>query len=368
MPKRASSFKVTARLSGPSRTPRAPRSAQASSRRGGRTSGSRLIMGVDLGGTNINVGLVDAASEVLAQSRLNKKTQAILGVGTVIDRIADAVRESCEQAGVKLKSLGGVGIGAAGAVDPRSGVVLRGGNLGFNKVPLAERLGKKLGLRVYVENDVNAAVYGEWKAGACVGATDALGVWIGTGVGGGLVLNNQLYNGGHLTAGEIGHMTYLPGAPTGRRSLEQNCSRTAVAERLIYLVSSGHASALKKAIEEERKRAKEKGDYDPTKLLRSRHVADAYRKGDELTIRVVHETAEMLGTAIAGVVTLLSLPNVVLGGGFTEALGEPWVREVRNVVREKVFPADLRKVEVVGTALRDHAGIVGAAILARENL
>lgn len=335
-------------------------------RRGRNTD--RLIVGVDLGGTNINVGLVDARGEVLAGSRVNKKTQAVLGVETIIGRIADAVRESCEQAGVKVKSVGGIGIGAAGAVDPSTGVVLRGGNLGFTKVPLAARLKKRLGVSVYVENDVNVAVYGEWKLGACVGATDVLGVWIGTGVGGGLVLGSRLYGGGFLTAGEFGHMTLIPNAPLGRRSVEQNCSRTAITERLIYLVSSGHASTLKKAIDEEREKARGKGDFDPTKLLRSKHVAEAYRKGDELTRRVVHESAEMLGTAIAGVVTLLSLPHVVLGGGFTEALGEPWVREVRRAVRERVFPHDLRKVEVVGTALRDNAGIVGAALLARENL
>lgn len=342
------------------------KSPVAPARRASRSQ--RLIIGVDLGGTNINVGLVGVDGEVLDESRLNKKTQAVLGVNTVIDRIAEAIRESCEQAGVKVKSVGGVGIGAAGAVDPNTGVVLRGGNLGFTKVPLAERLKKKLGVDVYVENDVNVAVYGEWKFGACVGATDVLGVWVGTGVGGGLILNNRLYGGGFLTAGEIGHMTLIPNAPLGRRSVEQNCSRTAITERLIYLVSSGHASILRKAIDDERKKAKDKGDFDPTKLLRSKHVSEAYRKGDELTHRVVKETAELLGTAIAGVVTLLSLPHVVLGGGFTEALGEPWVREVRQAVKERVFPFDLRKVEVVGTALRDNAGIVGAALLARENL
>lgn len=343
------------------RSARSPRSAR-------RKDSKRLIVGVDLGGTNINVGLVDASGKVLERSRVNKKTQAVLGVGTIIDRIADSIRESCEQGGVKVKSVGGIGIGAAGAVDPNTGVVLRGGNLGFTNVPLAARLKKKLGVNVYVENDVNVAVYGEWKLGACVGATDVLGVWIGTGVGGGLVLDSRLYGGGQLTAGEIGHMTLIPNAPLGRRSVEQNCSRTAITERLIYLVASGHASILKKAIDEEREKARGKGDFDPTKLLRSKHVADAYRKNDELTRRVVHEAADMLGTAIAGVVTLLSLPHVVLGGGFTEALGEPWVREVRRAVRERVFPRDLRRVEVVGTALRDNAGIVGAALLARENL
>jgi len=163
-------------------------------------------------------------------------------------------------------------------------------------------------------------------------------------------------------------MTLFPGAPLGRRSLEQNCSRTAIAERLTYLVSSGHASSLKLALDEERKRVKEKGDFDPTKLMRSKHVAEAYRRGDDLTLRVVAEAADLLGIAIAGVVTLLSLPHVVLGGGFTEALGEPWVRSVRESVKARVFPIDLRKVEVVGTQLRDIAGIVGAALLARENL
>lgn len=329
---------------------------------------TRPVVGVDLGGTNINVGVVDAEGRVLADSRLNKKTQAVLGPEVVIDRIIDAIRESCDQSGLSPRQLGGIGIGAAGAVDPRSGVVLRGGNLGFNKVPLAHRIRRRLGVPVYLENDVNVAVYGEWKMGACVGARDVLGVWIGTGVGGGLVLNGQLYGGGFLTAGEIGHMPLVLGAPLGRRSLEQNCSRTAIAERLISLVSSGHASMLKRSIEEERRRAREKGEIDPTKLLRSRHVAEAYRRGDDLTVKVVHEAAELLGTAIAGVVTLLSLPHVVLGGGFTEAIGDPWVREVRQAVRERVFPPELRKVEVLGTALRDNAGIVGAAMLARENL
>jgi len=332
---------------------------------------SKPIIGIDLGGTNINVGIVPfagAADHVLPISRVNKKTQAILGVATVIDRIADAVRESCESAGFTLKQMGSVGIGAPGALDPNTGVVLKAPNLGFVNIALAERLSKKLGLKVYLENDVNAAAYGEWKLGAAVGATDMLAVWLGTGVGGGLILGGKLYAGGMLTAGEIGHMTLLPGAPLGRRSVEQNCSRTAVAERLVYLVGSGNASMLKKSIEEERKRAKDKGDFDASKLIRSRHIAEAFMKKDDLTVRVIQETADLLGIAIAGVVTLLSLAHVVLGGGLPEALGEPWVRMVRIAVRNRVFPPELRRVEVVGTALKENAGIVGAALLARENL
>src|SRR5207302_736343 len=106
--------------------------------------------------------------------------------------------------------------------------------------------------------------------------------------------------------------------------------------------------------------------FESNKILRSRIVSEAYKRGDGLTMRVVDEAAELLGTSIAGIVTILSLPHVVLGGGFTEALGAPWVRAVRAATRARVFPPELRKVEVVGTRLKDRAGIIGAALLARD--
>jgi glucokinase len=340
----------------------------------------RPIVGIDLGGTNINVGIVDHSLQVIPGSQVNKKTQAAQGVPVVLDRIAAAVRESLDGAALGPRDVSSIGIAAAGAVDSARGVVLKGGNLGFTNVALAEQLRRRTGLRVLVENDVNAAVYGEWvhPRGAILGVRDALGVWIGTGVGGGLVLNGKLYSGGFFTAGEIGHTTLIPGAPLGRRSLEQNCSRTAISDRLLALIASGHDSMLKGLVEEEKKGLLEKAkkdlkdkgkltwQFEANKILRSRSISEAYRRGDELTHKVVGEAAEMLGTAIAGAVTLLSLPHVVLGGGFTEALGEPWVRAVRLATKERVFPPELRKVEVVGTRLRDQAGIIGGALLARD--
>lgn len=339
------------------------------------------IVGVDLGGTNINVGVVDAAQlRLIPGSRVNKKTQAVQGNKVVVERISLAIEEALDGAGLTHKDVSGLGIAAAGAVDPARGVVLKGGNLGFTNLPLGEMLNKRTGLRTFVENDVNAAVYGEWKhpGGAIVGCTEALGVWIGTGVGGGLVINGKLYAGGFFTAGEIGHMTMFPGAPMGRRSVEEVCSRTAISDRLLALISSGHASSLRTMVEQEkavlleksRKDAKDKGkitwQFENNKILRSKSIALAYHKRDPLTTAVIHEAAGYLGMAIAGVVTLMSLPYVVLGGGLTEALGEPWVRAVRTAVRERAFPAECKKVEVVGTKLKDQAGIIGAALLARD--
>lgn len=338
------------------------------------------LVGIDLGGTNINVGVVDlATARLLPGSRVNKKTQAVQGNDVVISRIVDAVHESLDAARLTPRQVGGIGIGAPGAVNSDTGILLKAVNLGFTRVPLARILTQKLKLRTYLENDVNAAVYGEWKVGASQGRSDLLGVWIGTGVGGGLVLSGRLYAGGFFTAGEIGHTTLIPGAPLGRRSLEENCSRTAISDRILALIASGHDSMLKSVVEQEkknllekaRKDLKDKGklswQFENNKILRSRALGEAFRAGDPLTHTVVHESAQMLGTAIAGAVTILSLPHVVLGGGFTEALGAPWVKAVRDAVRARVFPAECRKVEVVGTALKDNAGIIGAALLARDN-
>jgi glucokinase len=344
------------------------------------TRAHRPIVGIDLGGTNINVGIVDHTLKVLPGSRVNKKTQAAQGVNTVLDRIASAVREALDGAGLTPRGVSSIGIAAAGAVDSERGVVLKGGNLGFVNVALAAQLKRRLGVRVLVENDVNAAVYGEWvhPRGAIQGVADALGVWIGTGVGGGLIFSGKLYSGGFFTAGEIGHTPLVLGAPMGRRSLEQNCSRTAISDRLLALIASGHESILKSMVDDEkkalldkaRKDLKDKGkltwQFESNKILRSRSISEAYKRGDALTHLVVHEAAELLGTAVAGAVTLLSLPHVVLGGGFTEALGEPWVRAVRNAARAQVFPHELRKVEIVGTKLKDQAGVIGAALLARD--
>ena len=343
----------------------------------------RPIVGVDLGGTNINIGIIDDTGRLVGGSRVNKKTQAAQGTAVVIDRIAAAIRESMDGAELSVRQIGGIGIGAAGAVDTARGVVIKGGNLGFTNVPLATAIQRKIGgnARVTVENDVNAAVYGEWKhpRGSIYGVQEAAGVWIGTGVGGGLVLSGKLYSGGFFTAGEVGHMTLFPGAPLGRRSVEQNCSRTAIGDRLLALIASGQRSELKAMVEEEkrqllekaRKDVKDKGklswQFESNKLLRSKSISESYADQDELTRAVIDEAAVLLGTCIAGVVTLLSLPHVVLGGGLTEALGEPWVKAVRTATRSQVFPDSCKRVDVVGTTLKDLAGIIGAALLARDS-
>lgn len=315
---------------------------------------SKPIIGIDLGGTNMQIGVVDAAGAVVGRSR--KKTFAAQGEERIVERMAEGIGVACTHAGIGPDALGGIGIGAPGAIDHERGIVIEAVNLRWNDYPLAKVMSERFGLPVVLDNDVNVAVYGEWKSGAGQGVTDLLGVWLGTGVGGGLILNNALYQGARHTAGEIGHTTLFPGAALGTRSLEQNCSRTAIAERLMRLIRSNHKSSLSREVIEE------------GSVVKSKMIAAAYAEGDPLTREVVDEAARLVGISVAGVVTLLSLPRVVLGGGLVEALGKPFVAAVKRTVKEEVFPSRLNDVEVVPSALEDDAGVIGAALLARERL
>jgi glucokinase len=312
-----------------------------------------LAAGVDLGGTNIQVGVVSPDGTVLGRAKL--KTDAESGYDAVVDRVIRGVREACEAAEIGFKDLCCVGVGTPGPVDPSTGVVLEAVNLRWDNAPLRKSLADKARLPVCVENDVNAAIYGEWKHGAGRGATDLLGVWVGTGVGGGLILRGQPFTGHFHTAGEIGHMILVPGAAPGTRSVEHNCSRTAIAERIAQLIRANRKSTLAGAIG--------KGGR-----IKSKALAEAYLSGDELASEVINDSADRLGMAIGSIATLLSLERVVLGGGLTEALGEPFVARVRSAAVREAFPKAVKKMDVVESALGDDAGIVGAGLLALHQL
>lgn len=315
---------------------------------------TRPIVGIDLGGTNMQIGVVDGANKVVGRAK--RKTKAAEGQRKVLDRIVEGVQEACRNAGLTTRSIAAIGIGAPGAIDPATGTVREAPNLRWNDVPLGKLLTRRLNKPVLVDNDVNVAVFGEHRLGAGRGASDLLGVWIGTGVGGGLIFHNRLYHGFTFTAGEIGHTVLFPGAPPGSRKVEENCSRTAVVDRILKLIRSNHPSMIL-----------DLADGDP-EGIKAKTVSVAYQKGDKLTRQVVDNAAQLLGISIANVVTLLGIPRVVLGGGLTEAMGETLVALVRESVRQHVFPEVCRRVEVVGTRLDADAGVLGAALLARERL
>jgi glucokinase len=316
-------------------------------------SNGGLVVGIDLGGTNMQIGVVDQRNRIIG--REGKKTRAEEGSKRVIERIAKGVGEACTDAGVPLQRIKAVGIAAAGAIDIAHGIVLDAPNLKWRNLPLRNRLQELLDRPVVVDNDVNGAVWGEYRLGAGQGGGDVVGVWVGTGIGGGLVLNHRLYYGEYFTAGEIGHTVLDPGGKAGRRTLEDLCSRTGMA-RAIKAGLRRHPRSVIRSL------------TDGTGQIKgSKQLAAAYHQDDPLTVKVVNEAADHLGIALANLVTTLAVDMVIVGGGVTEALGPSYVRRIRRSFERDVFPARCRQCRIVPTRLADNAGLLGAALLAREH-
>lgn len=299
------------------------------------------VIGIDLGGTHMQVGVVGPVGQLLGRSRCY--TEAENGFDAVIETIAGQCRAACEEASVSIDDIAGVGLAAPGAVDPERGLVLRAPNMGWDDAPAAEALSNAVGRPVMLDNDVNAAALAEAKLGAGRGHDDLLAVWVGTGIGGGLIFGGRVFHGPKFTAGEIGHVIVDLKGGEGQRKLEHLAARSAISR---MIASKGGSADL------------------PT----ARHIAEAYELNDPVVREVVDLAAVRIGAAIANVSTVLSLGRVVLGGGLIEIMGDAFVGPVQQSVREYIFPEELRSIDVVATELGPDAGLLGAAMLARQQL
>lgn len=313
-----------------------------------------LLIGVDLGGTGLRAGVVEPRGKVIASAK--RLTPAPAAPEAVADAIVEVVHQAAHDAGVTIARAAGVGIAAAGAIERAGGVVLASPNLGWRNVPLGALLRARLQRHIVLENDVNAATWAEWKLGAGQGARDLLGVWIGTGVGGGLILDGRLYSGALRTAGEIGHMILLPDAPEGQRKLEQCTARAVIARQLLEAGRAGAPTMLRDMT------------ADFARPITSPMMADAFRAGDDLTVRTITRAMQLLGTGIASVVTLLSLQRIVLGGSLTDCLGRDLADLVQARARADVFPPELAELRIEASHLGDDAGVIGAALLGRPDV
>lgn len=309
-------------------------------------------VGVDLGGTNMSTAVVNENNCVVSCRR--SKTNKDLGPDGILRKVAKNVLAVIREAGLGLDDIRAIGIGVPSPVIIQKGIALDAPNLGWRHVDVRAILEPLLGMPVWVDNDVNVAVYGEVKAGAGRGFSDVLGIWNGTGVGGGLILNGELYYGCHGTAGEIGHTVVLPGNGSSRETLEEIASRTSVVKTLVERIQKGEYSIIEELVNGSLSR------------IKSKILAKAAKSGDDLTVRVLRDAAHSVGIAAANCVTTLSLSCVVLGGGLPTEMGDLWTDWVGQSVSENVFPEELKTVKVVGTELGDNAGVIGAAIIARD--
>jgi glucokinase len=309
--------------------------------------------GIDLGGTKIQTVVVDSAGDVRGEARHSTPTEG--GPADVARAMEDATREAASAAGVDPADLAGVGVGSPGDADGRTGIVSGARNLpgwdgGF---PLGEALAKALGCEVRIGNDVQVAVEGEHRLGAGRPYDSLLGVWWGTGVGGGIVLGGKPWLG-RGAAGEIGHTVVKRGGarcPCGRRGcLEAYAGRAAMEAKARREHAAGVETDLFQIM---RKRGKDR--------LTSSVWEHALREKDPLTESLIRRAVRYLGTGIASACNLLDVEAVVIGGGLGVRFGERFAAEIEREMGKHIFVADPPKTHLA--ELGDLGGAIGASLL-----
>jgi glucokinase len=317
---------------------------------------AKRTLGVDLGGTNARAALVDGDSgEIVASHKEPHRDRA---PAAVVETVAHAIRQAVGEGG-DLRSLGQVGVGVAGQCLGRSGVVLNAPNLGWRDVPFGHLLEQRLGVKVRIVNDLSAAAWGERRFGAARGADDAVLVFVGSGVGSGLILGGRLHDGHRGVAGELGHVKVRPKRATTvpRRCgcgqsgcLEAYTSGMNLATRVREELAAGATSRISELVQ---------GDL--TRVSAS-VVDEAYLHGDAYARELWDEVSELLGNGIAAVVTLLNPGRVILGGGVL--LGCPELRRlVDEVFQDRVSRSAAVDLSLERAFLGDDAGVIGAALL-----
>jgi glucokinase len=313
----------------------------------------KVTAGVDLGGTKIQTVAL-RNGEVAGSSRV--LTPQSGSPGDVIDAIVGTIRTSLEGANATEADLGGVGIGTPGEVDAKAGAVLLAANVpGFtDRVELGPLVSEKIGgAKVMIDNDVSAGVLGEYRRGAGRPYKNLLGVWVGTGVGGGLILDSKLHDG-RGAGGEFGHMVVRPGGlpcPCGRRGcVEAYAGRVAMERRARRLVARGHKTNLFKIMKKRGRTRLSSGVY-----------ARALESGDKMTKRLIGDATWALGIAIASAQNLLDLEAIIVGGGLGDRLGRPFIDQVVEHMTPHLFVRD-DPPAILGTELGDLSGAVGAAV------
>jgi glucokinase len=301
------------------------------------------VLGLDIGGTKLAAGVVDAAGGV--RSFVVESTRPEEGPDRGLERLFELGRRAVAEAGLDWAQMDAVGIGSGGPLDSERGVLVAPPHLtGWRDVPIVARAEESFELPVALENDATAAAAGEHRYGAGAGTSHMIYLTISTGVGGGVVIDGRLYRGATGNGGELGHVTVdCAGRPCrgcGRRGcLEAYVSGTSIAER-----------------------AREEGMGD----VNASDVAAAADAGDPVAVRVWDETTDALGCGLTSIVNLFEPQLVVLGGGVVSGTGEQLLGPVRSHVRREAMGSAGEAARIVAAQLGSHVGVVGAAAIARE--
>jgi glucokinase len=309
-------------------------------------------IGIDIGGTKILVAAFD--SHFRLQSEMKLKTRPDKGLSRFLDDIHDCVKQVMVEANLKRSDILGIGIGCPGMIHPETGAITTSPNISFlRNLPLARLLSKRIGLPVTLGNDVQTGLYGEHQFGAAKGYANAVGIFMGTGIGGALILGGTLFRGSTGSAGEVGHIMIDPDGPVcgcGHRGcLEALAGRLAIASEAALAVARQKAPHLA-----------EKAGTD-IRLIKSGAMAKAIAAGDRAIEDLIRRKARLVGQVMANLVNIINPDVIVLGGGVVEAMGGIILREAEQAMRERAIGPSSRHVKVVAAKLKDYSIVMGAA-------
>ena len=313
------------------------------------------VLALDMGGTKIAAAIVDGKR---IGERVYKPTQAGQGVQSVMARLFSMIDNTLNAHNLEASQLHSISIAAAGVIDTKQGVITLSPNLpGWRGIPLRDTVRDRYGVNTVLINDASAAALGEHRFGAGKGADNVVMLTVGTGIGGGIIIDGRLYIGPSGSAGEIGHMTidiHGPKCQCGNTGcLEKLASGTAVTTEAIRRISQGEKSCLVDIV------------GDEIKNITAEEVEAAARSGDSLAREVIEQAATNLGIGLVNLVNIFNPEMIIIGGGVAN-MGDLLLEPARRVVRERAFPLPADAVRIVTAQLGADAGILGAAIFALE--
>lgn len=313
--------------------------------------------GVDIGGTKISAVVVNSAGEIVGRAK--KKTKAALGFAEVMNRTAECLAQAAEEAGTAVAELNVVGVGAPGPLLP-DGTVVNAPNMGWTRVPLSKSLRALFGCPVYSENDCNAGTFGEYKLGAGIGARTLVGLFMGTGLGGGIIIDGKIITGVNYMGAELGHITVQRGGRScgcGKRGcLEAYASKTGMGFRFRHAILAEKRPSILHEL------SGKNLDNVSSSVLKQAWLAH-----DPVAVETLTEAAEYLGEGIANFITLLAPDVVVVGGGVFQELGRQLMPIVKRAAKDACFPAaSFRHTKILAAKLGDDAVALGALAYARE--
>lgn len=318
----------------------------------------KVWIGFDLGGTKMLTVAYDQQWKELGRRR--RKTRGRDGSDSGVERIGSTIDRLLDESNIGHDALAGIGIGCPGPIDLERGRILTTPNLGWDDVEVANYLRKRFGCPVLVVNDVDAGIYGEYRFGSAKGARCAVGIFPGTGVGGGCVYEGRILQGAGISCMEVGHTRISSSSRASGYDLpgtvEAEASRLTIAAEAAKAAMRGDAPYLAKKV------GTDLAD------IRSGAIADAIENGDKSIKALVEQASESIGLAVVNLVHILCPDKIVLGGGLVEAMEDLIVGTVRKTARQNVMSVYKDRFEVVAAKLGDDAGVLGAAACARQEL